>query len=251
MIDQNKTHGVLTDRPALQRCPFCGGVAHYSHNSFYQDDSMARCATCGATAFYTKWNKRTEAAPQSPVAPAVHDLLEVARATGLRQHMHGVNATDARLILQRFVGALRFLCVDSNAPTVSATVITDSMIDAYLTDQRKTVEDADRFGRPNIGGLHTDTVRAACRAGLVAAINAAPTPPTSAADAVDAARYRWLRSREASSNRLPHITQYPYAPNIDKEKYPQIWDGIKYNPENLDAAIDAAIAASKKESGDE
>ena len=81
-------------------------------------------------------------------------------------------------------------------------------------------------------------------------INAAPTPPTSAADAADAARYRWLRSREGSNNRLPHITQYPYAPNIDKEKYPQIWDGIKYNPENLDAAIDTAIANSK-ESGDE
>ncbi|MGH8083909.1 MAG: hypothetical protein ACREPV_01355 [Lysobacter sp.] len=34
------------------------------------------------------------------------DLLEVARATGLRQHLHGVSATDARVMLGRFVTAL-------------------------------------------------------------------------------------------------------------------------------------------------
>lgn len=52
-------------------------------------------------------------------------------------------------------------------------LVTDAMIDAYLTEQRRTVEEADRFGRPNIGGLHTNTVREACRNGIRAALAAA------------------------------------------------------------------------------
>lgn len=55
-----------------------------------------------------------------------------------------------------------------NVPTVS-----DAMVDAYLKAQREAVEEADRFGRPNIGGLHTNTVRKACRAGLNAALDVA------------------------------------------------------------------------------
>ena len=35
-----------------------------------------------------------------------HQLLEVARATGLRQFLHGVNATDARQLLADFVAAV-------------------------------------------------------------------------------------------------------------------------------------------------
>lgn len=35
-----------------------------------------------------------------------HQLLEVARATGLRQFLHGVNATDARQLLAEFVAAV-------------------------------------------------------------------------------------------------------------------------------------------------
>ena len=54
-----------------------------------------------------------------------------------------------------------------DAPTAS-----DAMVDAYLKAQREAVEEADRFGRPNIGGLHTNTVREACRAGLNAALEA-------------------------------------------------------------------------------
>lgn len=54
-----------------------------------------------------------------------------------------------------------------DAPTASY-----AMVDAYLKAQREAVEEADRFGRPNIGGLHTNTVREACRAGLNAALEA-------------------------------------------------------------------------------
>lgn len=51
--------------------------------------------------------------------------------------------------------------------------VTDSMVDAYLKEQRRVVEEADRtVGRPNVGGLHTDTVREACRSGIVAALGA-------------------------------------------------------------------------------
>jgi len=53
-----------------------------------------------------------------------------------------------------------------------ASVPSDAMVDAYLTAQRATVEKADEFGRPNVGGLHTNTVREACRNGLAAALAA-------------------------------------------------------------------------------
>jgi hypothetical protein len=56
---------------------------------------------------------------------------------------------------------------------ITAEMVTAEMIDAYLTAQRATVEEADRtFGRPNAGGLHTNTMRGACCAGIVAAVNA-------------------------------------------------------------------------------
>ena len=55
----------------------------------------------------------------------------------------------------------------------------------------------------------------------------------------DAERYRWLRERQGPNNRWPHISQYPYCPEIDKEKVPQLWDA-GYHPDKLDAAIDAA-----------
>ena len=68
--------------------------------------------------------------------------------------------------------------------------VTDEMVGAYLTAQRATVEEADRlWGRPNVGGLHTNTVKAACRAGLVAALNTntnpAPFVPITADDVTD------------------------------------------------------------------
>lgn len=55
-------------------------------------------------------------------------------------------------------------------PETEREEVTDAMVDAYLTAQRRTVEEADRFGRPNIGGLHTNTVREACRNGIRAAL---------------------------------------------------------------------------------
>jgi len=58
----------------------------------------------------------------------------------------------------------------ADAPMQQAGDITDAMVDAYLAAQRQTVEEADKFGRTNVGGLHTNTVREACRNGLRAAL---------------------------------------------------------------------------------
>jgi hypothetical protein len=75
---------------------------------------------------------------------------------------------------------------------------TDAMVQAYLDAQRAAVEEADKFGRPNVGGLHTNTVREACRAGLRAAIAAQAEPAeakTAAVDGMtDAKRYQFARS---------------------------------------------------------
>ncbi len=59
---------------------------------------------------------------------------------------------------------------DAAPASAQASEPSDAMVDAYLTAQRAAVEEADRFGRPNAGGLHTNTVREACRSGLRAAI---------------------------------------------------------------------------------
>jgi hypothetical protein len=61
------------------------------------------------------------------------------------------------------------------APTSqsAATPVSHAMVDAYLAEQRRTVDEADRnWGRPPGGGLHTDTVREACRNGITAALAA-------------------------------------------------------------------------------
>lgn len=58
---------------------------------------------------------------------------------------------------------------------------------------------------------------------------------------VDAGRYQWLRKGSPKSNRLPHITQYPYQAKIDENRIPQVWDIEGYHPDRLDAAIDAAM----------
>lgn len=56
--------------------------------------------------------------------------------------------------------------------TITADDVTDEMVEAYLTAQRATVEEADRsWGRAPGGGLYTNTIKAACRSGLIAALS--------------------------------------------------------------------------------
>lgn len=74
--------------------------------------------------------------------------------------------------------------LDTPAASRAATpTATEAMVDAYLLAQRRAVEEADRFGRPNVGGLHANTVREACRAGILAALEAAqPASPAPLTD---------------------------------------------------------------------
>ncbi len=111
------------------------------------------------------------------------------------------------------------------AAPAQATAPTDAMVDAYLLAQRRAVEEADRFGRPSIGALHTKTVWEACRAGLAAALGAAVT----AQEAEDAARYRWLRDVS-----VPPHNFYLSVPDEFKDE--------RYTKAEVDAAIDAARA---------
>lgn len=60
-----------------------------------------------------------------------------------------------------------------------------------------------------------------------------------AAQEADARRYRWLRDHRGN-NRVPHVTQYPYCPEIDQVKYPY------FGKVGLDAAIDAAMSQEPK-----
>lgn len=114
---------------------------------------------------------------------------------------------------------------------------TDAMVDAYLKAQREAVEEADKFGRPNVGGLHTNTVREACRAGLNAARAVSLATGASAqGDAKDAARWRELR-RQHEGNEAAALCVFQDTEGGDL-------DPVGSLPGELDAAIDAAIAST-------
>lgn len=89
------------------------------------------------------------------------------------------------------------------------------------------------FGRPAARQANSDeglTPKQAWWAG-----HEAGKKEADAQNASDAARYRWLRDGWGrTSNRMPHITQYP-AQQFDKPRMPQISDV------GMDAAIDAAM----------
>lgn len=59
---------------------------------------------------FTQDGPEVEFSPASILPPQLEAdrdaLLEIARQTGLRQHLHGINATDARELLSRFVNAV-------------------------------------------------------------------------------------------------------------------------------------------------
>jgi len=78
-------------------------------------------------------------------------------------------------LLSRF-GAQPAAATHQQGLQVAEGVVSDGMVDAYLAEQRRYVEEVDNlWGRPNVGGLHTNTVREACRSGITAALAAAPS----------------------------------------------------------------------------
>lgn len=96
-------------------------------------------------------------------------LIAAANFGGLAPAMRDRCIRDANALHEVYIGqAAAQPAVQQPAENAPS----DAMVDAYLTAQRAAVEEADRFGRPNAGGLHTNTVREACRAGLAAAIKA-------------------------------------------------------------------------------
>lgn len=116
----------------------------------------------------------------------------------------------------------------------------------------KAIEAAREAGKALVGVGMFGTIPGALQnafgeiaiAGARAAL-AAQTGDQAARDAVDAARYRWLRDRRGPNNRWPSVTQYPWQPTIDHhlgyEPVPQLFPGGNYRPGNLDAAIDRAL----------
>jgi hypothetical protein len=109
---------------------------------------------------------------------------------------------------------------------------TDAMVDAYLAAQRKTVEEADRFGRPNVGGLHTDTVREACRNGLAAALSASPASP------------QGLPATDAGYSPLPDAASTAYISGPQGGEYRPLANSYEpdcamFSPNQVYALIDA------------
>jgi len=135
-----------------------------------------------------------------------------------------VEAPEDQALVERGMERLKAAPQSPVAPAVSATVPDDMRtVLAFLFE---------RFGDTSDAGELPDEVIAAVRR-----LEVAPTPPTSAADAVDAARYRWLRGPDQESTRYSRW-------RIEYWDGPNGWEPVQR--ECMDAAVDAAIAASKE-----
>lgn len=110
----------------------------------------------------------------------------------------------------------------ANAVTLP-TIVTDPMVDAYLTEQRRVVEEADQFGRPNVGGLHTNTVREACRSGIQAALLANGCEQQEETDAIDVQEDLYWRLHSLSKS-LESCDRIDGMEN--KDAYPTILDAM-------------------------
>jgi hypothetical protein len=90
------------------------------------------CRACEGSGYVPK------VAPASPVPASVDGerLWEIARQTGLRRHLHGVNATDARALLTEFVSALASKPVE---------VAPEQRGDSTLVKGRADAVDGDRY----------------------------------------------------------------------------------------------------------
>lgn len=250
MINENKTHGVLTDREIMDAMLYGQTDARVLQNG--------RAVEAAVLA---------KAAQQSPVAPA--DERDVTRIMlkvvpdmdGMGQEVYAKSVEQVVDVLtqqseridelENENGNLRRCLAD--APTVSATLTqlrdaaaplgfalvplipTSAMNDVFATEDWRW---SDLLAE-------AEAIDEAQQAFVDENENAAPTPPTSAADAVDAARYRYWRAAfyEQDHERMERIVNRLYELGATDETPPTV--------EQVDQAFDEAIAASKKESGDE
>lgn len=98
----------------LAPCPICGMQLSPANAHGYHDHPANGCLLSGfevSADDIQKWNLRAA----SPLTPDPQELLEIARATGLRSFLHGVNAEEARDILEAYQVA-----VDGRRNTIGA-----------------------------------------------------------------------------------------------------------------------------------
>lgn len=187
------------------------------------------------------------------------DVLKVARETGLRSYLHGANAMEARMILQRFVDALPVASAAPAAPSCP-TCIDRGLIGGpsfYAPDEGgvpcpdcaapgvSTMEDKpaayltlDEDGSPRM--LFFDVAEARTYCGLGEEPEALWRRPASAAgEAQDAARYRSFRKAltRMDTTWLDRVGAALQALGLDPD------DDVLPTAEQVDAAFDAARAA--------
>lgn len=187
------------------------------------------------------------------------DVLKVARETGLRSYLHGANAMEARMILQRFVDALPVASAAPAAPSCP-TCIDRGLIGGpsfYAPDEGgvpcpdcaapgvSTMEDKpaayltlDEDGSPCMLFFDVVEARAFCEIGEEP--EALWRRPASAAgEAQDAARYRSFRKAltRMDTTWLDRVGAALQALGLDPD------DDVLPTAEQVDAAFDAARAA--------
>lgn len=116
----------MTEPMTIEPCPFCGKDGPFDEWLCEWLDgkggNVVRCPNCHGAAPMATWNRRAHI-PQLAQAVDVDDdtLLDIARRVGLRQNLHGVNATDAKFLLRTFVRALSGEKAGRDADEVTAT----------------------------------------------------------------------------------------------------------------------------------
>ncbi|WP_447988389.1 hypothetical protein [Achromobacter spanius] len=107
---------VLRGEPTLwqslpvEPCMTCGGhgmIGGLTQHSGYDAEQCPDCSPPAPTSHPIPTGATGEdGGAKNGQAGGPVDVLEIARETGLRSYFHGVNAMEARVILQRFVDAL-------------------------------------------------------------------------------------------------------------------------------------------------
>ena len=179
----------------LLPCPFCGEAANHSFNSLYGDMSMASCKSCGATAYAPKWNRRA-----------------VLAKWGASHGQAPAQATPAAVAVPDEIDRLRAALV------YVAFALHGTR--QYMLAEGVTLIDGDTV-RVSRDGWTVEASSNPLR-------QPEPQPsPAAQGDALDAARYRWLRRWKGQEHEPPFTVQH----EIDGT----LWGG------DLDAAIDAAM----------
>lgn len=213
--NQNKTHGVL------KPCPFCGCAPDLLVEPLFADGAkwIINCPDCPARMVFhsaptveaaiDRWNDRrfgdmAKAAPQSPVAPADERAFPVAPVCSVCSTLIGsaptASATDVEeqtLIQQIKQSALD--CMPGQESKVLRSIVGQC---CKLQEMRGYAT------RPDLNCDKAPEGLACSRGwGHGGPCAAAPTPPTSAADAVAAEYNEWIRYHAAGTGDFDDFLQ--------------------------------------------